>query len=452
MRAVVESPSMGDTGAGPGDDLGRFRAGARRAGLLELQPARPRAAHPRLRRAAAWCAKGRFCPGRSRCWSPHRLRVSSRPRRPDRSSSGRRLVGTPTFTSRAGLRLRGESSLTLHPEELRGRALVAGDRPGQRSDPAGPARRLGLCARRARLHRSQPDAQRPRLRAQQSDRPLRLTHALRGGVRGRRGRYPSGRRLSRGLHPHRKHQAGSRSGQHHPSWRRPIRSSPAVTGGYSLRIDKGDTHFSVGAQPFQFVYPSWEEIGQPEWAAQRELHAGLLDRVPGGRGPAQLPAPAHAARHTARTSTCPRSSTTTCSPCCSRTWTACALSAYFYKDRGGPLVAGPVWDFDRSSGTPHDADFSPTPRAAEPKAMGHRRRHPPLAVGFLGAPAGRAHLQGGARPPVGRARPGSVLPGEHQPAHRPVHARAAARRQAATSPAGPTCPPPAAHMRARSSC
>jgi hypothetical protein len=30
------------------------------------------------------------------------------------------------------------------------------------------------------------------------------------------------------------------------------------------------------------------------------------------------------------------------------------LSAYFSKDRNGPLVAGPIWDFDRSQGTPYD--------------------------------------------------------------------------------------------------
>ncbi len=30
------------------------------------------------------------------------------------------------------------------------------------------------------------------------------------------------------------------------------------------------------------------------------------------------------------------------------------LSAYFYKQRDQRVVAGPVWDFDRSLGTPHD--------------------------------------------------------------------------------------------------
>ena len=30
------------------------------------------------------------------------------------------------------------------------------------------------------------------------------------------------------------------------------------------------------------------------------------------------------------------------------------FSAYFYKDRGGRLSAGPLWDLDRSMGTPHD--------------------------------------------------------------------------------------------------
>ena len=37
------------------------------------------------------------------------------------------------------------------------------------------------------------------------------------------------------------------------------------------------------------------------------------------------------------------------------------FSAYFHKERGGRLAAGPVWDFDRSLGTPYD------PRAAEPE-------------------------------------------------------------------------------------
>jgi hypothetical protein len=30
------------------------------------------------------------------------------------------------------------------------------------------------------------------------------------------------------------------------------------------------------------------------------------------------------------------------------------ISTYFHKDRGQPLAAGPVWDFDRSLGTPYD--------------------------------------------------------------------------------------------------
>ena len=37
------------------------------------------------------------------------------------------------------------------------------------------------------------------------------------------------------------------------------------------------------------------------------------------------------------------------------------FSAYFHKERGGRLAAGPVWDFDRSLGTPYD------PRTAEPE-------------------------------------------------------------------------------------
>jgi hypothetical protein len=37
------------------------------------------------------------------------------------------------------------------------------------------------------------------------------------------------------------------------------------------------------------------------------------------------------------------------------------FSTYFHKERGGRLVAGPLWDFDRSFGTPQDG------RATEPE-------------------------------------------------------------------------------------
>jgi hypothetical protein len=40
------------------------------------------------------------------------------------------------------------------------------------------------------------------------------------------------------------------------------------------------------------------------------------------------------------------------------------LSGYYYKDRGGPLVAGPVWDFDRTMGCASDS------RAQDPMGWG----------------------------------------------------------------------------------
>jgi hypothetical protein len=40
---------------------------------------------------------------------------------------------------------------------------------------------------------------------------------------------------------------------------------------------------------------------------------------------------------------------------------ALRFSAYFFKERGGRLAAGPVWDFDRSLGTPYEW------RATEPE-------------------------------------------------------------------------------------
>ena len=60
------------------------------------------------------------------------------------------------------------------------------------------------------------------------------------------------------------------------------------------------------------------------------------------------------------------------------------LSAYFYKNRGGPLVAGPVWDFDRSSGTPFDADFSRHPAARPSRASGPSATAPTRCSGGSG--------------------------------------------------------------------
>ena len=68
---------------------------------------------------------------------------------------------------------------------------------------------------------------------------------------------------------------------------------------------------------------------------------------------------------------------------CSRTSTACACRPTSTRTAGGPLVAGPVWDFDRSSGTRYDARLL-TARAPASRASGRAATAPTRCSGASG--------------------------------------------------------------------
>jgi hypothetical protein len=85
---------------------------------------------------------------------------------------------------------------------------------------------------------------------------------------------------------------------------------------------------------------------------------------------------------------------------------ALRISAYFHKDRDGRLAAGPVWDFDRSLGTPHDA------RAKDPEEW---RRMGSDAVDYFQEGWWRALFNDPAFKARYRARFLALLDGEFSP-------------------------------------
>ena len=58
------------------------------------------------------------------------------------------------------------------------------------------------------------------------------------------------------------------------------------------------------------------------------------------------------------------------------------LSTYLVKDAGGKMYFGPVWDFDRSAGTPFDDAHYSAPRAQEPREWASEDATHPLMWGF----------------------------------------------------------------------
>ena len=137
-------------------------------------------------------------------------------------------------------------------------------------------------------------------------------------------------------------------------------TAPAMTGGYILRIDKGLADFGAAGRRVQFVYPKSDDMLLPERAPQVDFISRFIDdfalaaRAPDFKHPvtgqhysAFIDVDAWIDHHILNT--------------LAKNVDALRFSSYFYKERGGRLAAGPLWDFDRSFGTLQD------PRAGEPE-------------------------------------------------------------------------------------
>lgn len=122
-------------------------------------------------------------------------------------------------------------------------------------------------------------------------------------------------------------------------------SAPAVTGGYVFRIDHGGSDFNAGGYGFQWVYPDAAEFQGRERSQQRDYLTGYLNDFfdalrSGGDYATYIDVPRWIDHNLLVALT--------------KNVDGLRLSAYFHKQRNGLVAAGPIWDFDRSQGTPYD--------------------------------------------------------------------------------------------------
>ncbi|MGA1238515.1 MAG: CotH kinase family protein, partial [Limisphaerales bacterium] len=137
-------------------------------------------------------------------------------------------------------------------------------------------------------------------------------------------------------------------------------AEPEVTGGYLLSVDRADpgtSQMSAGGQSFNHLSPRYDEIITPQRAPQRNYIRDYLNEFysvltgPNWKDPvsgyaAYLDVDA-AINHSIQ-------------GVVTFNVDGLRLSSYLRKPRGGKIVMGPVWDFDRTQGSTDGRDFNPT--------------------------------------------------------------------------------------------
>ncbi len=130
-------------------------------------------------------------------------------------------------------------------------------------------------------------------------------------------------------------------------------SGDAVTGGYVFRIDHGDVHFSSRGHNFQWEYPAVEAMREPSRKPQVDYLVDYLDEFFEALDSDDFTHP-RTGRHYSELIDRGKWIDHNLLVALTKNVDGLRLSAYFYKERNGPFVAGPIWDFDRSLGTPYD--------------------------------------------------------------------------------------------------
>ena len=134
-------------------------------------------------------------------------------------------------------------------------------------------------------------------------------------------------------------------------------TEPLITGGYMFKIDRvdpNDTGFVVDGQTWLYVDPEESEIEQPVRQPQRQyiqdyladVGASIGDPDPQTGYPTLIDVDSWIDHHLLNI--------------LAKNPDAFRLSTYLFKPRGGLLQYGPIWDFDRTMGNDDDA------RAADP--------------------------------------------------------------------------------------
>jgi hypothetical protein len=159
------------------------------------------------------------------------------------------------------------------------------------------------------------------------------------------------------------------------------RTEPAITGGYILRTDHEAPSFIAGQTLFQVVEPDYDRVPMDaQMAFNNYLQAYLQAFFDAVRAPS-FTHPVSGKRYSEFIDV-PAFIDHNMLNALFKNVDGMRFSAYYYKDRGGLLAAGPLWDMDRSSGTPFDDDFGN--RAAEPREWARADGTHPLRYGYWG--------------------------------------------------------------------
>ena len=290
------------------------------------------------------------------------------------------LAAPPAISSRAGLRIRGTSSLTFPQKSY----AIELRQPQGNADR--PLAMLGLPA----------EADFALVGAGFIDRSFirnALAYALSNNISrwAPRTRFvevflvegagtAGGRALPGHLHPGREDRTGDARLPLAPLDAGHTRE-PEITGGYALRIDHGASHLSAGGFAFDVVYPEWQEMAGGQRPAQRTYLEGYLRDFFEALASPNFVNP-RTGRHTWSYIDVPAFIDHNLLNVLFKNVDGLRLSAYFHKPRGRPLAAGPLWDLDRSSGTPFDAEYQQ--RAREPREWARGDGTHPLRWGFWG--------------------------------------------------------------------
>ena len=128
---------------------------------------------------------------------------------------------------------------------------------------------------------------------------------------------------------------------------------PAITGGFIVRIDKGGADFAAAGRWLQFVYPGPGDMSLPERRPQLDFIRAFIDGFGQAASAANFTHPS-TGQHYSEFIDVDAWIDHHILNALTKNVDGLRFSAYFHKERGGRLAAGPVWDFDRSLGTPYD--------------------------------------------------------------------------------------------------
>jgi hypothetical protein len=132
-----------------------------------------------------------------------------------------------------------------------------------------------------------------------------------------------------------------------------------LTGGYMMKIDRlgeSESGFNAAGQTIVYDYPGEENINTPQRAPQKQYLQNYMDAFGAALNGASYTNATNGFRAYVDV---PSWIDTHILNVATFNVDALRLSAYFYKDRNGLLTFGPVWDFDRTQGSTDGRDFNP---------------------------------------------------------------------------------------------